>query len=44
VGYTQPDHAVVQIGFPGKGAYYWLNIFRHHDGSWRGERPGSHDA
>jgi hypothetical protein len=39
VSYTQPDHAVVQVGFPGNGPYYWLNIFRHHDGGWRTERP-----
>ena len=37
--YTQPDQAVVQVGFPGNGPYYWLNIFRHHDGGWRTERP-----
>jgi hypothetical protein len=39
VSYTRPDHAVVQVGFPCSGPYYWLNIFRHHDGGWRTERP-----
>ena len=39
VSYTQPDHAVVQVGFPGNGPYYWLNIFRHHDGGWWMEKP-----
>ena len=44
VSYTQPDHAVVQVGFPGNGPYYYLNIYQHHDGGWRMERPRSHDA
>ncbi len=38
VSYTQPDHAVVQVGFPGNAPSYYLNIFQHHDG-WRTERP-----
>jgi hypothetical protein len=39
VSYAQPNHAVVQVGFHGNGPCYWLNIFRHHDGGWRTERP-----
>ncbi len=39
VSYGSPNHAVVQVGFPDKSAYYWLNIFRHRDGGWRTERP-----
>jgi hypothetical protein len=35
--YEEPDHAVVQVGFPGKAAFYWLNIYRQKDG-WRLER------
>jgi len=35
--YEEPDHAVVQVGFPGKAAFYWLNIYRHND-AWRLER------
>jgi len=38
VRYKHPDHAVVQVGFPGKEAFYWLNIFLH-DGGWRLEIP-----
>ena len=38
VRYQQADHAVVQVGFPGKAAYYYLSIFRHQDG-WRLEIP-----
>jgi hypothetical protein len=38
VRYEQPDHAVVQIGFPDEAASYWMNVFRHGDG-WRQDMP-----
>ena len=38
VRYEQDDHAVVQVGFPGKAAYYYLNIYQHED-DWRLEIP-----
>jgi hypothetical protein len=37
VGYELPTHAVVQVGFPGKEAFYWFNAFRQ-DNGWRLER------
>jgi len=37
VRYELPSHAVVQMGFPGKEAFYWFNVFREDDG-WRLER------
>jgi ATP-dependent Clp protease ATP-binding subunit ClpC len=36
--YEQADHAIVQVGFPGGGPCYILNIYLHDDG-WRLERP-----
>jgi len=42
VRYEQPVHAVVQVGFPGKGPCYGLNIYRHNDG-WRLEIPEGRD-
>jgi hypothetical protein len=38
VRYEDPAHAIVQVGFPDKAPFYWLNIYRHDDG-WRMERP-----
>jgi Clp amino terminal domain, pathogenicity island component len=38
VRYDQPDHAVVQIGFPGKSAFYFVGLFLHEDG-WSMEAP-----
>ena len=43
VRYKEPDHAIVQVGFPGKKAYYYLNIFRLDDG-WRLEMPDGHQV
>lgn len=38
VRYEAPSHAVVQVGFLDKAAFYWFNVFRHDDG-WRLDRP-----
>jgi hypothetical protein len=38
VCYANRGHAVVQVGFPDKAAFYWLNVYRHQDG-WLVERP-----
>ena len=42
VRYEQPDHAVVQVGFPDKAASYWKNVFRHADG-WRLDLPAGQE-
>lgn len=41
--HEQADHAVVQVGFPGQDAYYYLNVFRHEDG-WRLQIPEGRDV
>jgi hypothetical protein len=42
VRYEQPDHAVVQVGFPDKTACYWMNVFRYNDG-WRLDMPAGRE-
>jgi ATP-dependent Clp protease ATP-binding subunit ClpA len=38
VDYHAADHAQVEVGFPGQGPHYGINLY-HYDNGWRADQP-----